>query len=45
MNKKKTEVISDWIDISEYSYSYKNTPWGHRHHVDGRKNIKLKQQL
>ena len=43
--QKTTEVISDWIDISEYSYSYKNTPWGHRHHVDGRKKYQIKTTI
>ena len=45
MEENKSEVISPTIDISIGSYSYKNTPWGHRHHVDERKSYQIKKTI
>ncbi len=38
-------VTTPTIDISINSYSYKNTPWGHRHHVDQRKSYQIKKTI
>ena len=38
-------IISPTYDISLSSYSYKNTPWGHRHHVDSRKSYQIKKTI
>ena len=45
LEENKSEVISPTIDISIRSYSYKNTPWGHRHHVDERKSYQIKKTI
>ena len=44
--EENTRVITTpTIDISENSYSYKNTPWGHRHHVDQRKSYQIQKTI
>jgi len=45
LEENKNVVISPTIDISVRSYSYKNTPWGHRHHVDERKSYQIKKTI
>ena len=44
--EENTRVITTpTIDISINSYSYKNTPWGHRHHVDQRMSYQIKKTI
>lgn len=38
-------LISPTYDISVNYYTYKNTPWGHRHHVDQRKSYQIKKTI
>lgn len=38
-------IISPTIDINVYYYTYKNTPWGHRHRVEGRMSYQIKKTI
>lgn len=43
--QKKSEITSPTIDESYNSYSYKNTIFGRRHHVDQRRRYQIKKTI